>query len=602
MRLNPSATLIGNFNLIYVKTDSLSNFDLLEWLTINNASHVVRAESRIGLIGAANRAAAKEENTGNLGIPYFVYRHDIPHFSEGPQFRVVPVKTKYYTITTFPKAYKKDEILGRFAHVTEASATRDDTIDEIAGIGTLDEAWPSLSEQMRQFLFKVAKNEYRGKIQLNLEKFNEKCARAHTLFQTDGITQTDIEQGLTFERLPLVEELEKYQNEVRTSNLDFLNRTRATASSYAPSEEARSVAQQENQETNPTTLPQPSRDPSYYDEFIDDDADYPNPPPLRIQDEDVIPNRRRTQVESTPLPRRNEAQESADDTPLIQRVTEEVHTTRHRAAASPEPIENFIQNEIQNDGIRTPVSVTRNPTQSPIGAERQNQAQRDPAALNSVNDQQYLDNLLTNENLDQEDRQDNRQVAFEENDCQTRMPRSRSPRRSAMRNTSTERRTRRANSNSTSRGRSPSTGRLRTMREERRYEFGARQINYSIYDHRDQDQTPTEFFKNFRVEVSTNLKKGTVFDIPVKIIVQLAKSCIKSKEKQKAFVREVAKKEPRNISEVQQCFAEAMTVSTQLRKTRFNAIKKKPSNENWTDFAQKFEKQFEICQRCENIL
>ena len=90
MRIAPSMTLLGNHNLIFIRTDTLSNVDLIEWLTINNSSHTVRAESRIGLIGSANRLASTEDGTGNRGVPYFVYRHDIPGFSEGPEFRVVP--------------------------------------------------------------------------------------------------------------------------------------------------------------------------------------------------------------------------------------------------------------------------------------------------------------------------------------------------------------------------------------------------------------------------------------------------------------------------------------------------------------------------------
>ena len=88
---------LGNVNIFFIEITSLSDYDLLEYLTINNASHVVKAESRDGLVNATLKLAATEEGTQRKGLPYLVYRHDRPTLSEGPAFRIVPVKTKYFS-------------------------------------------------------------------------------------------------------------------------------------------------------------------------------------------------------------------------------------------------------------------------------------------------------------------------------------------------------------------------------------------------------------------------------------------------------------------------------------------------------------------------
>ena len=64
----------GPINLFFVDITSLNNYDLMEFLTINNGSHTVRAESRNGLIASAARFSAKEETSETLGLPYFVCR------------------------------------------------------------------------------------------------------------------------------------------------------------------------------------------------------------------------------------------------------------------------------------------------------------------------------------------------------------------------------------------------------------------------------------------------------------------------------------------------------------------------------------------------
>ena len=72
----------GPINLFFVDLTSLNDYDLMEFLTINNVSHTVRAASRNGLLNSAARFLAKEDTSETLGSPYFVYRHERPGISD----------------------------------------------------------------------------------------------------------------------------------------------------------------------------------------------------------------------------------------------------------------------------------------------------------------------------------------------------------------------------------------------------------------------------------------------------------------------------------------------------------------------------------------
>ena len=586
----------GPINLFFVDITSLNDFDLVEFLTINNASHTVRAESRNGLLTAASKYSAKEESSQTLGLPYFVYRHERPFVSEGPAFRIVPIKKKYFeTVKRVSKVYTKAELETRIEHVR--IATLDGTLaktDSMANMTTIHDAWPDLSVQMRQFLFKMAKREYANKIDVNVEKYNEKLNNAQNILVR--ITENEIVTAITHERLPLRAEFDLYKTSLITSQLNFLNRTQATANSSTQSNSVITTAPQNHEGTNRTL----SWD-NDYDDLPYDSELIPEPERLIIQEEDLNPmsvNR----IASTPIQPRLQSSRNLSElpTPEIRRVAEtetrEVHVTNHRQNTR-ENLDQFIHDEVDNDGLRTPVmeNETRNP--GTIGEERSRRQPRNHHHDCTENeDEEDLINL-SNDNLCNRGRA-KPSVGFAEDANRGRQratTRSQSPHRSAMRQSSSDRNPRdRSKDRRRSRSRDRSREPLRVMRDDRGYEFGARQINYSIYDDKDQDQTPTEFFRNFRVEVATNLKRGNIFQIGIPTIVALAKSCIKSKEKKKAFEREVKSREPRNINDVQKCFEEAMTISNQLRKTRFNAIKKKPAGENWVDFAQRYEKQFEI--------
>ena len=554
---------------------TLNDYDLMEFLTINNITHTVRAESRNGLISSATKLAAKEESSETLGLPYFVYRHERPHVSEGPAFRIVPIKKKYFaTVNKVSKVYSKAELEGRIDHVRAASANGTlSGMDPMATMTTIHEAWNDLSVQMRQFLFKMAKKEYASKIDINIEKYNEKLGASQRVLD-QAITETEIIAALTHNRLPQRAELEQYKTEITKSRLDFLNRTRATANSSITSDTTAIAPQGQ------LTASQRSLDwCDGYDDLAYNSDPIQEPMRLRIQTEDIEPAR---VPSSTPVASHRPANLSQLPTPNIQRVeepvTQEVHVTNHRQRGG-ENLENFIHNEVENDGLRTPVMGQNRPKDfGAVGSERS----RNNHSCYSDDDEDLI-NLSTENQARGRARQ---AVGFAEESNRARRREARqsqSPYKSAMKRASAERR-----------ARSRSNDRLRTLRDDRSYEFGARQINYSVFDDKDQDQTPTEFFRNFRVEMATNLKRGDVFKVPISIVIALAKSCIKSKEKKKAFEREVASKEPKNINEIQKCFEDAMTISNQLRKTRFNAIKRKPAGENWVDFAQRFEKQFEI--------
>ena len=86
--------------------------------------------------------------------------------------------------------------------------------------------------------------------------------------------------------------------------------------------------------------------------------------------------------------------------------------------------------------------------------------------------------------------------------------------------------------------------------------------NHQQNTDRSQNQTVLKIFQNFKIELAANLIRGEVSDIPIPIIIHLAKSCIKSENKKEAFDQEIRSKEPHNINMIEECFKKAMTLSS----------------------------------------
>ena len=76
-----------------------------------------------------------------------------------------------------------------------------------------------------------------------------------------------------------------------------------------------------------------------------------------------------------------------------------------------------------------------------------------------------------------------------------------------------------------------------------------------------QYQTAPAIFQNLQGVLTKSLKRGDVSDIPIPIIIQLAKSCIITKEKKKEFAQLVFSEAPENIEEVEKYFVKVMTIA-----------------------------------------
>ena len=76
-----------------------------------------------------------------------------------------------------------------------------------------------------------------------------------------------------------------------------------------------------------------------------------------------------------------------------------------------------------------------------------------------------------------------------------------------------------------------------------------------------QYQTAPAIFQNFQGVLTKSLKRGNVSDIPIPIIIQLAKSCIQTKDKKKEFAQLVFSEAPENIDEVEKYFVKVMTIA-----------------------------------------
>ena len=76
-----------------------------------------------------------------------------------------------------------------------------------------------------------------------------------------------------------------------------------------------------------------------------------------------------------------------------------------------------------------------------------------------------------------------------------------------------------------------------------------------------QYQTAPAIFQNLQGVLTKSLKRGDVSDIPIPIIIQLAKSCLKTKDKKKEFAQLVFSEAPENIEEVEKYFVKVMTTA-----------------------------------------
>ena len=76
-----------------------------------------------------------------------------------------------------------------------------------------------------------------------------------------------------------------------------------------------------------------------------------------------------------------------------------------------------------------------------------------------------------------------------------------------------------------------------------------------------QYQAALAIFQNFQGVLTKSLKRGDVSDIPIPIIIQLAKSYIKTKDKKKEFAQLVFSEAPENIDEVEKYFVKVMTIT-----------------------------------------
>ena len=55
--------------------------------------------------------------------------------------------------------------------------------DGLIELHTIHETWPDLSDQLQVYLFKLAHKEYDQRIELNIEKFNEKIRKEHAFLE-----------------------------------------------------------------------------------------------------------------------------------------------------------------------------------------------------------------------------------------------------------------------------------------------------------------------------------------------------------------------------------------------------------------------------------
>ena len=592
-----------DLGVYYLDLQTLSAYDLLEFITINNTSHEVKCSTFDALQRRAKSYAA-EGPDGKFGLPFYIYRFETdPETPQGRDYRIVPTKSHYWENYTVERVYNKEDFL---------QTAKDAIWNKV--INTLALDWNQMTPTHQQFLYKIAKGYYKTFIEANITKFNDKVSEDVNDSRHE-ITHIVRTEAITWGKLPEKREFDPYKNELRRIFPNFLlNRTRGdvrTEDGYASSvvnattddeTETRQVqATQQSDVYWEDPAPDLGQDrPLSYEELMNRDF-----PILHIPAE---------QMETPVISRVNESGSNTT------RELIEIGTSQHRGAATSTP---FTRIDPQNDGIELNNSTAS--SMNPIGTPRQtgaisppHNALHTPTQTRSRPTTTEKEVTFSKDVIERRQNQENQSpirsslrrttsrpqtgsdTGSTQNICEPRTENQRANEAIETdwfalqgRTPRTEERVRTVGENQVRRC-SPSPSRRMASQEKPRWEFGAKQVNYTEYDHRDQDQSPTDFFNNLLMEINTNLKRGTVWDMELERVFQLLKSTVKHKEKKKALEREVTKKSPRNMNELKACFADSMTISNQLRKTRFGKIQSKPSNETWSDFAQRFEKMFEV--------
>ena len=488
-----------------------------------------------------------------------------------------------------------------------------------AQIHTLEDDWQHLPTTQQGLLYKIAKGYYSQHTTDNVESFNQKVETSINDSRYEIKESTRL-AGLTWRRLPEKHELVKYKDDIQRSRTNFLNRTRGGIG--ANDDGASSICNLTTDDEGHAGLDDPTAQTYWeetaaelYDEQAYDDDYLPEVNPF-----DGTGGLTREELMNRDFPTLHIPHDHLDTTPVITRVRSDSSTppaagnstreiidmgmSRHQAASTPYTRDHRI--DLTDEASSVSGHTT---SQYPIGTPRRS-----------------ITKSTLNPPIPRPKPTTDKAVSFSR-DVLNRAPQAHSPTRSALRKTNNRTTTEQGqvqsgtgseNSNervrqiqdgnrqkspvrqdsparqgSSSRQRSESPRRPASL-ERPKWEFGAKQVNYTPFDHRDQAQAPGDFFDNFLEEVNTNLKRGGVWDVPLSHVLQMVKSTIQHKEKKRGFDREVKKKIPRNLKELKEIFADSMTISNQLRKTRFNKISSKPPNETWVDFAQKFAEMFEV--------
>ena len=136
-------------DIFYIDIGTLSAYDLVEFLTINNKSHKVRCSSFDALQKRAKQFASKGPD-GKFGVPYYLYRYETnPPTEDGRDWRISPSKSKYWGQEDVDRVHAKTN----FMEVVKQGINT-------ANIHTLDEDWEYLPSTQQRLLYKIAKGNY----------------------------------------------------------------------------------------------------------------------------------------------------------------------------------------------------------------------------------------------------------------------------------------------------------------------------------------------------------------------------------------------------------------------------------------------------------
>ena len=152
--------------LIHVQTNTLSRWDLIHNLTIQNTSGTVRAESLEGLRAAAAKYGKPDkENILRQSLAYYVYRHN--NVSTGAaQVCIAPMPEKFIEeIKQVEKVYSKDELV---------DATHNQ--DWISNLPSLSNNWNEFHENVQTYLQSYANADYNDQVTENVTKYNKNIA------------------------------------------------------------------------------------------------------------------------------------------------------------------------------------------------------------------------------------------------------------------------------------------------------------------------------------------------------------------------------------------------------------------------------------------